>query len=319
MKIAVSPLGSLKLLACLSAVMMSQVLHVTLQMPLSSPDQNIPTTGNKANQNENTQSSRQCFKPNMNLNSIPARALPKPFINVGFPKAGSTSLNSFFLCGGIKSSHFLCQGPDKLREYCGKCMQDAISQGLPPLKTCGAYEAFTQLDISLQKLKRGKKTHVSAKASTQKRCYWPQVEALDEIHNEAPNATFILNFRNKRTWVKSLSNWYKADKRMMECNITGSPAVPPELSNTTTTRVWLEEFFCNQVERVRDFVAKHPSHALIEVDIEDPAAGEFLSQVFEIDEKCWLHTNKRNNTKAEQIAEKRAKRLGVAIPDQRQA
>ena len=79
----------------------------------------------------------------------------------------------------------------------------------------------------------------------------------------------------------------------MKCNLTGSPTVPLEgSSNSNDTSPWLEDFFCNQVERVRDFVAKHPSHALIEVDIEDSSAGEFLSQAFAIPSSCWGQNNK---------------------------
>jgi hypothetical protein len=255
--------------------------------PVYSAAQHQHNENKELNQAQRT---RQCFRPQMDLSSIQPEnrhALPKPYINVGFPKAGSTSLHGFFECGGINSGHFLCLSDDmtgkRRRGSCGDCMDNAIRQGLPPLKTCGDYEAFTQLDVSPHPREN-------------KKCYWPQIEALEEIHNEAPNATFILNFRNIPNWVRSVQNWVKLDKRLMACNIIGSPALPsPEGSNNNNdTSLWLEDFFCSQVERVRDFVAKHPSHALIEVDIEDPSAGEFLSQAFDIDASCWKQSNKNN-------------------------
>jgi hypothetical protein len=233
---------------------------------------------------------RQCFRPRMGLSSIASdnhHPLPKPYLNLGFPKSGSSSLEQFFKCGRIRTSHWICKASAKNpRGYCGTCMKNAIRQRLPPLKTCGNYEAYTQLDVSIGKA----------------HCYLPQIDALEEIHDEAPNATFILNFRNVSNWVRSMKNWGQFDKRLMACNSTGSPAWPlvERSSNSNDTSPWLTDFFCNQVERVRDFVAKHPSHALIEVDIEDPNAGEFLSEAFDIPASCWKQMNKsikKNNTK----------------------
>jgi hypothetical protein len=248
-----------------------------------SEQENESSTGmvhqvNVSNAITDSSKTRQCFRPNMDLSSIQSEnhhPLPKPYLNVGFPKAGSSSLHAFFKCGGINSNHFECKGP----ETCGECMENAIRQGLPPLKTCGNYEAFTQLDVTLH---------------SQKKCYWPQIEALEQIHHEAPNATFILNFRNMPNWVRSLQHWGHLDDRMMACKISGSPVLPSPggSNNNNATNLWLEDFFCNQVERVRDFVVKHPSHALIEVDIEDPSAGEFLSHAFDIKAACWGQSNK---------------------------
>lgn len=50
-------------------------------------------------------------------------------------------------------------------------------------------------------------------------------------------------------------------------------------------------FFCNHIKRVRNFVRDHPSHGLIEVDIEDDASGSYMESVFGIDQTCWRHSN----------------------------
>ena len=46
--------------------------------------------------------------------------------------------------------------------FCGTCMETAIRQGLPPLQTCGNYEAFTQLDFSYsgRDSERGSRCHI---------------------------------------------------------------------------------------------------------------------------------------------------------------
>ena len=46
------------------------------------------------------------------------------------------------------------------------------------------------------------------------------------------------------------------------------------------------------MEFVREFVRQHPSHNLIEVDIEADDAGEYMASHLGIDANCWQHKNK---------------------------
>mmetsp|Transcript_31677 Transcript_31677/g.38804 ORF Transcript_31677/g.38804 Transcript_31677/m.38804 type:complete len:293 (-) Transcript_31677:46-924(-) len=204
-----------------------------------------------------------CLHPNTNQQLPVGGNLPRPIISVGFPKAGSTTLDDFFKCGGVRSCHHAYKGEDKRLHIIGTCMEEAKRKGLPLIKSCGDREAYTQLDDT---------THTH--------CYWPQIDALDEIHDEYPDATFILNLRPVEHWIKSLRKWRSYSGRLKTCGMVED-----------STDELLTELFCNQVTRARDFVAKHPSHALIEFDIEDPSTGELLSNVFGIDEKCWGVSN----------------------------
>jgi len=57
-------------------------------------------------------------------------------------------------------------------------------------------------------------------------------------------------------------------------------------------------FFCEHVTRVREFVRAHPSHALVEVDIEDEYVGERLASLFEgVDSTRWGQANKNAGVK----------------------
>ena len=49
----------------------------------------------------------------------------------------------------------------------------------------------------------------------------------------------------------------------------------------------LIDIFNNHTDFVRDFVAKHPSHRLVEVNIADPNAGKILTREFGLVERCW--------------------------------
>ena len=197
--------------------------------------------------------------------------LPRPVLNLGFPKAGSTTMHLFFECGGWKSSHQFCSR--RRINTCAQCMKDAIFKGLPPVTTCGKraqrfhteVEVFTQLDYTSESI-----------------CYWPQIQALEEIHRDKPNATFILGMRDFDKWFNSVNNWNGYTARIMKfCNFT-----------TSRNKESFKVFYCSQVERVRKFVSDHPSHALIELDIENENAGFIMSKLFDINQTCWGHANK---------------------------
>ena len=85
---------------------------------------------------------QSCFKARKN--TIPASLynnLPKPYLNLGLPKMGTTSLHKFFTCGGLSSTHYYCHpnptpklGKKGLRNAkCSTMMEKASLARLPPL------------------------------------------------------------------------------------------------------------------------------------------------------------------------------------------
>jgi hypothetical protein len=115
------------------------------------------------------------------------------------------------------------------------------------------------------------------------RMYFPQVDLLEEIVNGLPNATFLLTFRSMDGWYNSVSGWGTLWKRMMNANLT--------IGETTLgggSQKEFTNFFCEHIHRVRELV---PSKRLVEIDIEDPAIGARMSEIFDIDEECWGRTN----------------------------
>ena len=132
-------------------------------------------------------------------------------------------------------------------------------------------------------------------------CYFPQISNLNELSNEAPAATFILNRRNMTAWYRSIHNHMGGtmygeafDSRLTRCNTTWSP-------NSTRMEdmiAWHQA----QIEQVRQFVLAHPTHALIEPDIQSPMAGRQMSIAFGIsNSSCWGRANaSKNQTKKEQ-------------------
>jgi hypothetical protein len=60
-------------------------------------------------------------------------------------------------------------------------MKKAALSGSLPLKSCGAFQSFMQMDRDV---------------------FFPQIELLDQIHEESPNATFLLMFRGMNGWFR---------------------------------------------------------------------------------------------------------------------
>ncbi|KAL3805773.1 hypothetical protein ACHAW5_000023 [Stephanodiscus triporus] len=211
--------------------------------------------------------------------------LNPPVINLGMPKIGSTSLQHFFACAGYGASHWWCGRGT----HCARCIQDSVKHGLPPFQKCkGSGPMYSQIDGS----------------GMGGKMYFPQVELLDEIVRAYPNATFFLTFRSMDGWYRSISKWKpnKINKnmkslkdRMAGANITGLPVGSDGLES-------FADFFCNHVRRVREVV---PRDRLVEIDIEDQRrTGPLLSDIFDIDEECWIQTNAnpkllRNNATGE--------------------
>eukprot|EP01082_Thalassiosira_pseudonana_P006616 g6182.t1 g6182 contig20:1016324-1019061(+) len=219
----------------------------------------------------------ECFRAR--ANTVPSSLygkLPKPYINLGFPKMGSSSLFSFFRCGGYKSTHFYC---GKGGEVCAKCIDESVSAGLTPLAKCTESEVHTQIDNGVE---------------------FPQIEHLEKLVH-GTNATFFLTFRSMEAWYRSLQNWppdpqsMRLTNQLKMLNITG-------FQKGVGKDIWeFSEWFCNHVTRVREIVAQNPSHTLLEVDIEDPNMGERMENIFRVDKEkqCWKQVNVNHNIHAD--------------------
>jgi len=208
--------------------------------------------------------------------SPPVLKLPTPVISLGFPKTATTSIFHYFHCGKFPSSHYRCA--NKLsskkagRFRCGDCVQNNIAIGNPIFKSCGSFDVWAEINSS----------NIYDKVPT---IFLPQVEHLDAIHKNYPEATFVLTKRDPEKWISSVMNWNELHQIFINTNITGLPAGSGKTSDE------LRKFFKGHMKRVRKFVRRHPSHTLIEVDIDDENVGNILEDAFGIDAKCWSQSN----------------------------
>lgn len=211
--------------------------------------------------------SKDCFSAR--TESVPKDRygrLSYPFINVGFPKIGSSSLHSFFGCAGYRSVHYRCSRSTK----CSECIQQSVQEGLQPLHHCVVAEVYSQIDDG--------------------RNSFPQIDYLDNMLEAYPNATLLLAFRNMDSWYRSLTKWTRNGTMMahdlVQADITG---LPTGIGNNVDE---FSTWFCNHVDRVRDVVSKSPSHTLVEIDLDDEVkTRQFVSDVFDVDANCWGRAN----------------------------
>ena len=197
---------------------------------------------------------------------------PNPLLVVGLPKAGTSSIAEYFRCGGIeKVAHHKC-----LNRACGAIIQKNLQAGRSPLFATGKNDVYVQIDVELN-VDKGLP------------CFFPQIEALEDLHHAHPNSTLLLNTRDINAWVRSVRAWAGMDTRLSKCNITGLPA------GKGLKERELKRFFSNQALRVAKFVDRFPSHQLVNVKIDSPDAGEVMETAFGISRTCWGHHN--NNLK----------------------
>ena len=189
----------------------------------------------------------------------------KPILVVGMPKGGTTTLAEYFTCGGLRVSHWRCGGQNEL---CGALIRENVKANRPPLQNTGGYDVYAQLDGD---------------------CYFPQIVALEEIHQAYPDATLILNLRDAESWVKSVDN-FQPDQGAYIPKY-GMPH--PCTNHTNTDKV---ANYNKHTDRIHNFVAKYPSHKLVEFYLEDKNAGNIMEEAFGISaEDCWGKANVNEN------------------------
>ena len=188
--------------------------------------------------------------------------------------------------------------------FCGKCIGLSIKQGKNPLEQCGNFTVFTQMDMHY-----GKKP------------IYPQVQYLEQLYEAAPNATCLLPFRNISQWVHSLSHWPKNNGHPKVKGPAGwtyhkrfQNLVLPELNWTRDMGGDPADFdilFCRHVRNVRRFVSQHPSWSLVEFQLEDPHAGDYLASILRVNASFWGQSNNNKDIHRRSLFSARETRLAT--------
>ncbi|CAB9509336.1 expressed unknown protein [Seminavis robusta] len=204
--------------------------------------------------------------------------LPTPILVMGLPKAGTTSIYTFFECGldanFSRISHYDCKpgkDPEKIGMSCGKKMRRNLEKYLKPVfYEIDDFDVYAELDA--QELKGG--------------ITLPQWAYLQEIHDHFPNATWIMNTRDEKDWIHSLDAWGSLRQRFIDKHIY--PEFPAGVGAKDSDMIAFSHL---QAQRVREFARSNPSHHLVEVKIDSPDAGKIMADAFGISTQCWSRKN----------------------------
>lgn len=201
---------------------------------------------------------------------VPKPAWPNPAIVVGLAKTGTQSLADYFKCGCFKNvTHWKGCNPGRTQRprdgICGIVIKRNVRAGVDPLLNTGDWDVYSQIEAT----------------NPRQTCFYPQIDALEEIHAYHPNSTFILNTRNATNWINSVNRWNNMRQRFIKCNLKDLPAGVGREDED------MIRFFHKQAQRIRDFCKEYPSHALVEIDIESNETGKVLEEAFGIASECW--------------------------------
>lgn len=129
------------------------------------------------------------------------------------------------------------------------------------------------------------------------RIFFPQHFRIHDLHMSHPNATWILNWRDPQAWVESVIKWGDGLESQFLNEYFMQGAIPHIPSNISDVKELLIRLYVEHHEMVRDFVQRHPTHALVEVNITDANAGNVLAGAFGLSMNVsWMKVNQNRKS-----------------------
>ena len=119
-------------------------------------------------------------------------------------------------------------------------------------------------------------------------CFYPLIDALEEVYQSYPNATFLFVVRETESWLKSMQSFQDGFiiDLWRRCRTRGFPGLNSTLSD-------FRDFYEWHKGMIRAFAEDHPSLTYIEVELESPDTGHILQDRVGIDASCWGHYNQQ--------------------------
>ena len=250
------------------------------------------------------------------LHAEPANLQQDVVFSVGLPNSGSTQLYELFKCAGWPSQRY-----DQSNIFPGlprsvaECMLENVAKRLPILQQCGKYRAYTNLHgLRKSGVTVDGKPGIwmddgSISSDTRSRMFLPQYFHLEALHEQYPNAIFVLNYRTPNSWIDAivdapvlvlpLINEFAAQNISDINQLLGGSGT---IYNRTKVVSLLYQIYHLHHQRVRTFVQQHPSHRLIEVDVDKPEAGKKLALSLALPETCSVSSEAASNVSGKKLA-----------------
>eukprot|EP00977_Amphora_coffeiformis_P021202 scaffold9027_cov174-Amphora_coffeaeformis.AAC.2 len=187
-----------------------------------------------------------------------------PVFILSLPKSGTTSLAKFFECGGLKAPHTYGHNENDGKTFrLGACMEKSFHAHRPLLWGCppDLYHAYSDIGTI-----------------SNEGCFYPSIQALEQIAHYYPNATLIVSYRTG--WYEAAQKW--SNGRLAEKWRSFCPVFP----NSSNAQEW-RDFYDQHRQRIREIVEAYPTLNYLEFNLTDPTAGQQLSDFTGIRASCW--------------------------------
>lgn len=194
---------------------------------------------------------------------------------VGFPKSGTTTIQTAFTKSGIKSVHWM-----KDDKPVGQLIYEGYYQEQDPFFHFDGIQAITQMDFCDFIKEQGRRRLVSL---------WPNLDIamLLAIRRRYPECKFILNYRDPEKTVSSISRWFNLQDRITRAEC---PNLPSGFGTSSELVQWIE----NHHQTLRDLFADDKN--FIEIDIASPTAKQELESFIGTEFSWWGVKNKGKST-----------------------
>ena len=204
--------------------------------------------------------------------------LPVPILVLSLPKSGTTSTWRFFECGAVHGYHHFAQDAHGRAQRIADCMYHNQQHNQPLLQGCSSSTTTNTTNT----------THVvwsDMGIPKKELCFYPSIDALQEIARDYPYATVLLVHRNPHEWYRSVSQWAAPGKGPLTQRWRKNCPQFPNFENDDE-KGWVE-FYKNHSRNVRQFAQKNPTLTFLEVSLESRETASILETETGIEASCW--------------------------------
>lgn len=245
----------------------------------------------------------------------------EPIILMGLPRSGSLALHEYFQCQGMTSRHYCCCS-DVSKDGASTAANNKTSFPCPNQKTCGdcvltnlkgtdtkAFDSCSGGGSDGNNNKPAVQVWSAFDVETDQGWFLPQHFALGLLHQQYPNAIWILNTRSKpKDWAMSIYHWHSMTRRFLHSfgHLTDDqgiwddvePASVPKpdrqgahvtaeqveqdlersVARASTTKLQtkreeilaiLEQIYQNHTETIVNWGLQFPTHRLVQIDVDE--------------------------------------------------
>jgi len=216
--------------------------------------------------------------------------------NLGFSKAGTTSVQKYLQCIGILNvSHYQCierLPSTNPSAFCASCVQEVVKHHKNLNETCGFYNAYAEFFLARESYDHNGYD-----------CAFSQIIYFKKLYTMYPNASFLLPIRPIDDTINSMRNWLMHDSvpydESISICIKKEKSLGDRYDYNKSNTILIKSLWEMHTQNVRAFFKGKEN--FLEFDIYDPNAENILNFFFheiitkqKTKKSCWSQENINN-------------------------